>query len=104
MQQNARGERPRQLRGFAGMDPQRQREIARAGGKAAHAQGTAHEFTPEEARVAGQKGGEIVSQDRRHMSQIGSRGGRSSGSRRSLEDKPGHPEEASAPGGLYGGR
>lgn len=44
-------------RGFASMDPQRQREIARAGGKAAHAKGTAHEFNPQEARVAGSKGG-----------------------------------------------
>ncbi len=45
-------------RGFAGMDPQRQRQIASEGGRAAHAQGTAHEFTPEEAREAGRKGGE----------------------------------------------
>ena len=44
-------------RGFAGMDPQKQREIASKGGKAAHAKGTAHEFTPEEAREAGRKGG-----------------------------------------------
>jgi len=40
-------------RGFASMDPQRQREIASQGGKAAHAKGTAHEFTSEEARRAG---------------------------------------------------
>ncbi len=45
-------------RGFAGMDPERQRQIASEGGRAAHAQGTAHEFTPEEAREAGRKGGE----------------------------------------------
>jgi general stress protein YciG len=44
-------------RGFAAMDPARVREISRAGGKAAHAAGTAHEFTSEEARVAGRKGG-----------------------------------------------
>lgn len=44
-------------RGFAGMDPERQREIASKGGKAAHAKGTAHEFTSEEARRAGAKGG-----------------------------------------------
>ena len=40
-------------RGFASMDPQRQREIASEGGKAAHEKGTAHEFTSEEARRAG---------------------------------------------------
>lgn len=45
-------------RGFAGMDPAKQREIASKGGKAAHAKGTAHEFTSEEARAAGRKGGE----------------------------------------------
>lgn len=45
------------LRGFAAMDPAKQREIASRGGKAAHLKGTAHEFTPEEARVAGSKGG-----------------------------------------------
>lgn len=40
-------------RGFASMDPQRQREIASEGGRAAHASGNAHEFTSEEARRAG---------------------------------------------------
>jgi hypothetical protein len=40
-------------RGFASMDPDRQREIASEGGKAAHEKGTAHEFTSEEARKAG---------------------------------------------------
>ena len=40
-------------RGFASMDPERQREIASEGGKAAHEKGTAHEFTSEEARRAG---------------------------------------------------
>jgi general stress protein YciG len=44
-------------RGFASMDPQRQREIASEGGRAAHEKGTAHEFTSEEAREAGRKGG-----------------------------------------------
>jgi len=40
-------------RGFASMDPERQREIASEGGRAAHASGNAHEFTSEEARKAG---------------------------------------------------
>jgi len=47
-------------RGFASMDPAKRREIASKGGRAAHAQGSAHEFTPEEARVAGRKGGEAA--------------------------------------------
>ena len=39
------------------MDPDRQREIASKGGKAAHEKGTAHEFDSEEAREAGREGG-----------------------------------------------
>ena len=66
-------------RGFASMDPAKQREIASKGGRAAHAKGTAHEFTSDEARVAGRKGGEAVSQDRAHMSAIGREGGHSRG-------------------------
>jgi hypothetical protein len=69
-------------RGFASMDPERQRQIAREGGKAAHIKGTAHEFSPEEARNAGRKGGETVSRDREHMAEIGRKGGRSSGNNR----------------------
>jgi general stress protein YciG len=45
-------------RGFASMDRSKQREIARKGGMAAHEKGTAHEWTSEEARMAGRKGGE----------------------------------------------
>ena len=55
----------RSNRGFASMDPQRQREIASAGGKAAHEKGTAHEFTSEEAREAGRKGGQARSESNR---------------------------------------
>ena len=62
-------------RGFASMSAARQRQIASQGGRAAHAQGTAHEFSPAEARRAGQKGGEVVSRDRRHMAAIGRKGG-----------------------------
>jgi general stress protein YciG len=58
------------------MELSRQREIARKGGKAAHAQGRAHEFTPDEAREAGRKGGASVSRDRDHMAAIGRAGGR----------------------------
>lgn len=45
----------KQMRGFAVMDPKRVAEIASMGGKTAHKMGTAHEFTPEEARIAGRK-------------------------------------------------
>lgn len=44
-------------RGFGSMDPKRQRELASMGGKAAHRKGTAHEWTSEEAKAAGRKGG-----------------------------------------------
>lgn len=44
-------------RGFAAMDRSKVSEIASKGGKAAHAAGTAHQFTSDEARVAGKKGG-----------------------------------------------
>lgn len=65
-------------RGFAAMDEEKQREIASQGGRAAHEAGTAHEFTSEEAREAGRKGGEAVSRDRAHMAEIGAEGGRQS--------------------------
>jgi general stress protein YciG len=103
-------------RGFASMDEQRRREIAREGGKASHQRGVAHEFNPEEARLAGRKGGQIahqrgrahiftpeeariagrkggaeVSKDREHMSAIGRKGGvRSRGA-----DEPRHTQRAS---------
>jgi general stress protein YciG len=53
----------RSLRGFAAMDAAQQREIASRGGKAAHAKGTAHEFTSEEAAAAGRKGALARSQN-----------------------------------------
>jgi uncharacterized protein len=66
-------------RGFASMDPERQREIASKGGRAAHAKGTAHEWSRDEARNAGRKGGEVVSRDRAHMAAIGREGGEARG-------------------------
>ena len=57
-------------RGFASMDPERQRQIASEGGKAAHEKGTAHEFTSEEARRAGS-----MSHGNRQAAQSGSRSG-----------------------------
>ena len=64
-------------RGFASMDAARQREIASKGGRAAHAKGTAHEWSSDEAREAGRKGGVTVSRDRAHMAAIGREGGES---------------------------
>jgi len=64
-------------RGFAAMSEAQQREIASKGGQAAHQKGTAHEFDSEEARRAGQKGGEAVSRNREHMAEIGRKGGES---------------------------
>jgi hypothetical protein len=55
---NMTGER-KERRGFASMSPEKQREIASKGGRAAHQKGTAHEWTSEEARSAGRKGGQI---------------------------------------------
>jgi uncharacterized protein len=52
------GER-KERRGFASMSPEKQREIASKGGRAAHQKGTAHEWTSDEARSAGRKGGQI---------------------------------------------
>ena len=49
----------KERRGFASMSPEKQREIASKGGRAAHEKGTAHEWTSEEARSAGRKGGQI---------------------------------------------
>ncbi|MGE5335334.1 MAG: KGG domain-containing protein [Nitrososphaerota archaeon] len=53
-------------RGFASMDREKQREIASRGGRAAHEQGTAHEWNSDEARIAGRKGG---SSNHNHKSQ-----------------------------------
>jgi general stress protein YciG len=46
-------------RGFASMSADKQREIASKGGRAAHRKGTAHEWTTDEARSAGRKGGQV---------------------------------------------
>lgn len=74
MEERGKGKSPR---GFAAMDAEKQKQIASKGGKAAHAKGTAHEFTPEEAREAGRKGGEAVVEEygHEHMAQIGRKGG-----------------------------
>ena len=67
--------RAKQRRGFAVMDQEAHREIARAGGVAAHAVGLANQFTSEKAREAGKKGGAAIAADREHMRAIGRKGG-----------------------------
>ncbi|HVT10489.1 MAG TPA: KGG domain-containing protein [Polyangia bacterium] len=83
-------------RGFAGMDPERQRQISSQGGKAAHQKGTAHEFDSEEAREAGRKGG-MVSGGRRRARENANRqpgeggeSGESADERSSDEDRTAH--------------
>jgi general stress protein YciG len=49
----------KERRGFASMSPEKQREIASKGGRAAHEKGTAHEWSADEARAAGRKGGQV---------------------------------------------
>lgn len=62
---------PTSSRGFASMDKEKQREIASKGGKAAHAKGTAHEWTSKEARLAGRKGGQISGRSRSKQGRTG---------------------------------
>ncbi len=82
-------------RGFAAMDRSKQREIASKGGRAAHQEGTAHEFSADEARVAGRKGGERVSRNRNHMAEIGRKGGEARGAaRRAQAQIRGHKDDS----------
>jgi len=83
-------------RGFASMDEDKQRAIASKGGRAAHASGNAHQFSPDEARVAGRKGGEAISQDRQHMAAIGREGGHArhaaTRQQQQQQEMPGNPD------------
>lgn len=83
-------------RGFASMDPARQREIASEGGKAAHQKGTAHEFTSEEARRAGS-----MSHGNRQSAETG---GRSSASSAVPGGQSGGGNAASTGGSRGGGK
>ena len=60
--------------GFAAMDPEKRRAIARIGGQTTQRLGKGHTFTLEETRRGGKKGGRTVSHDRAHMAKIGRRG------------------------------
>jgi general stress protein YciG len=79
------------------MSAERQKEIARKGGKAAHARGKAHEFTTEEARAAGRKGGERVSLNRSHMAAIGRIGGQRSSRKLAQPSNPADKISADLP-------
>lgn len=62
----------KERRGFASMSVEKQREIASKGGRAAHEKGTAHEWTSDEARTAGRKGGQISRGGRGRLEPSGS--------------------------------
>jgi general stress protein YciG len=96
-------------RGFAIMDVNKRRDIASKGGKAAHAKGTAHEFTPEEARAAGRKGGQAAHQrgtahqfTPEEAREAGRKGGRAASHRGHRQQAPqgngeSHPPQAQCP-------
>lgn len=86
MPNNKDKDKPKSNRGFASMDPEKQRAIAAEGGRAAHESGHAHEFTPEEAAAAGSKGGKAAHAsgnahefDAKEAREAGSKGGQSRG-------------------------
>jgi uncharacterized protein len=91
------GQVAKEDRGFASMDRSKQREIASKGGKAAHQKGTAHEWTSEEAREAGRKGGMASHRRKQQQQQGGEPGGgdrgnenpRDTGEQGSVYDNPG---------------
>lgn len=82
---------PKQKRGFAAMDPQKQLELARQGGRAAHKSGNAHRFTSEEATAAGRKGGLKTGANMKRMRRIAKLGGqaRAEQRRRRAEERRG---------------
>jgi general stress protein YciG len=86
------------------MDEERRREVARMGGRAAHQKGTAHEFSSDEAREAGRKGGRVVSQNREHMSAIGREGGESRAANQSRRSADGDGSEIGDPRQRSGSR
>jgi uncharacterized protein len=85
-------------RGFASMDRAKQRDIASKGGKAAHQKGTAHEWTSEEARDAGRKGGLASHKRRREQMLAGSGTGETSEPQNmSSSDSPASFDRSSEP-------
>lgn len=80
-------------RGFASMDRAKQRDIASKGGRAAHQKGTAHEWTSEEARDAGRKGG--IASHRRRREIMGSDTSTPVSGSTSADETPGSAPEPS---------
>ena len=78
--------------GFAAMDPEKHKELARRGGQTSQRLGKGHAFTLEEAREAGKKGGRSVSRDRAHMAEMG-RKSRASERRRRAEAREHREQE-----------
>lgn len=64
MEENGQLQSSKARRGFAAMSPERQRQIASQGGRAAHQQGVAHEWSSKEAKEAGKKGGQASGKKR----------------------------------------
>ena len=88
-------QRPKQKRGFALLAPEDLRELARQGGRASQANGTANRWTSESARVAGRMGGRTISRDREHMRTIGRKGGTGKkGYRRNKEQVVAQPKDS----------
>jgi hypothetical protein len=75
VEQTTPEQKPKQKRGFALLAPEDLQELARQGGRASQANGTANRWTSETARVAGRMGGSTISRDREHMRAIGRKGG-----------------------------
>jgi len=80
-------------RGFASMDRAKQRDIASKGGRAAHQKGTAHEWTSEEARDAGRKGG--IASHRRRREIMGSDTSTPVSGSTAADETPGSAQEPS---------
>jgi len=97
-------------RGFASMDPERQRQIASEGGKASHQSGNAHEFTSEEARQAGRtahqrgKAHEFTSEEARlaGMKSRGGQGARQGDKKQNSQGGAQQSTEGQAPGAQSG--
>ena len=66
MAENNNHQNNKSIRGFAAMSAEKQKEIASKGGRAAHEQGVAHEWSSDEARAAGKKGTGQGPEARRH--------------------------------------
>ena len=95
VEQTTSEQKPKQKRGFALLAPEDLQELARQGGRASQANGTANRWTSETARVAGRMGGSTISRDREHMRTIGRKGGTGKkGYRRNKEQVVAQPKDS----------